>query len=564
MGILTEAFHPTPVANWSPSSPPTHDGWFVRDISGFVAEAGGAGVSVNADTIMRCSTVLGAVRFRANSWAMCPPQTFAVTKRGRQQAPGHYSQRVLRKPNTWMTGYRWRQMNGGLMATWGNAYNEIKGGRSSFAEQLWPMHPSRVSVVDQRADGTLLYEYNRPEGGKPDLMGQERVLHFRDLSLDGMSGLEMFKLIRNVVGIAMLAEKHASTFLRKGTRISGLLVPTGVLGETERAELAESVNASIGGAGSTGALGILPHGVDLKPLSLSTKESQVLEMDDHALAAILRFLGVPGILVGYSKDLMGYASAKEFYESGGIRHCVLPILENVESEEEDALLIGGGDMDGDGIVEYQIKHNLDVLMRANTKDRYEALFKAIGGPFMTVNEGRKIEDMDPSDDPKHDEILTPSNMMGGDAAEPDEPPAPPAPKRSMPPIDDDDEQASAAACTVTPSPASLANYTDTRLRELARQFAHDTAAGIVVFEVSKVRAQAPKLARNKDGWKAFVLELYGGHAAHVAKKMRIDDAVARGYCDRQAAALLAGGVGVIEAWDVEIPPQLAALALEGE
>ncbi len=560
MGLLVEAFHPRPRAadRWAP--PPQTDGfWYTSDPAGYIAETVGTGIALSAETILRCSTVLAAVRFRGDSWAMCPPSTYQKTATGRLEMPEHYSQRVLRRPNLWQTGNRWRHVNGVWMALWGNAYNEIVAGPRSFADELRPIHPATIRVVDQRADGSLLYQHTAP-GQPPRTLGQERVLHFRDLSTDGLEGVAMYRMIRNVVGIALLAEQHASTFLRKGARISGLLVPSAPLGKPERDVLRESVNQEFGGYSNTGTIGVLPHGVDLKELSLSNRDAQFLEISDQVIGMILRFLGVPGVVVGWADKTATYASAEAFFEKGGIKHCVLPILINVEAEEEKALL-----PDGESL---QIKHNLDVLQRANTKDRYESLFRAVGGPWMTRNEARRIEDLNEDSDPEMDRVLTPSNMApelqreaAGGSANPNEDRAeggsgggPLPPRNPESPPDEDEE--------VARRPAAL--RARTREQILAELYAHDNAERIVKREIAAVRAKAPKLARDRVGWRAFVLETYGKHAPHVAEVMRISEDEARAYCDGQAAQLLAHGVAALEAWETEIPPRLAALALKGE
>lgn len=535
MGLLAEAFNPTPRAS-TPS--PVSDFWYRDPQTGFMVERdGSSGISLSAETILNCGTVLAAVRFRGDSWAMCPPSTYRKTSSGRVEEPNHYSQIVLRNPNRYQTANRWRHLNGVWMATWGNAYNEILGGPGSFVQELRPLHPMWTRVEDQRADGSLIYVIRKPGQQERDL-GQESVLHFRDLSTDGISGVPMYKLIRTVVGIALLAERHAATFLRKGARLSGLLVPSSPLEETERAELRESVNATLGGASNTGTFGILPYGVDLKPISSNNRESQFAELSDQVVGAILRFLGVPGVVVGYADKTATYASAEAFFEKGGIKHCVLPIIINVEAEEEKALLLRG-----DG---RQIKHNLDVLLRANTKDRYEALFKATGGPWMSRNEVRRIEDLNEDPDPDMDKILTPVNMVP-ELPEP-EPVPMPFPPRALPGDDEEDEDDSKAA----------------RLHRFARA----AAVRVVRREIKAVRAKAPKNARSKDGWRAAVLELYGEHVDHVADTMLISREAAQTYCDRQAAALLASGAGVAETWEQEIPSRLVALALgeapEGE
>ena len=539
--MLLDALKPSrPRASWGI----TDDRWYVRDISGYVMESGAAGVSVTADSILRCGTVLAAVRFRGDSWAMCPPATIRKTAKGREEDPGHYSQTVLRNPNKRQTGNRWRHLNGVWLATWGNAYNEIISLGQSFADELLPIHPSLITDVQERADGSLRYWYTPP--AKPARwIGQESMLHFRDMSVDGISGLETYRLIRNLVGIALLAEQHASTFLRKGTRISGLLVPSGPLTKPQRDDLLTSANADLGGSNNTGALGVLPYGVDLKPLSLSNRDNQFGELSDQTIGMILRALGVPGVVVGWMGDKTAtYASADAFFEKGGIKHCVLPILANVEAEEEKSLLLPG-----DG---RQIKHNLDALQRANWKDRIAGLVQATGGPIMSVNEAREIEDYNPIDNPRFDEPHIPSNMVGGATEEPDpqEPPAGPPRRLPPPPPDGEDEDENAA--TQAPDPQA----------ERLKRYEASAALRIVRREIAAIEAKAPKMARDKDSWRAFVLEFYGKHASHVSEIMLLPEPAARAYCDRQASALLAGGAKVAETWEREIPPRLVELATD--
>jgi HK97 family phage portal protein len=565
MSLVAAAFNPTPRA--STSYGPTHDFWYTRDPSGYLLEAGGAGLAIGPDTIMRCGTVLAAVRFRGDSWAMCPPSTFIKTPDGRAEDPTHYSQLVLRNPNKWQTGNRWRHLNGVWMATWGNAYNEIRSGRRSFADELWPMHPRDVRVADQVSDGSLVYRHE-PPGQEPRTLIQGRVLHFRDISTDGIVGLEMYRLIRNTVAIALMAEMHASTFLRKGTRVSGLLVPSAPLKKDQRDDLRSSVNEEFGGFTNTGALGVLPHGVDLKQLSQSNRDSQFVELGDRVVGAILRFLGVPGVVVGWMGDKTAtYASAKEFFEAGGIKHTILPILTNVEAEEEKALL-----RPGDG---RQIKHNLDALLRASWKDRIEGLVRATGGPIFSVNEARVIEDFDEIDDERYDRPHIPSNMMGG--GDPDDESEPPEGPPRLPPAPPEDEEEDEEemrrrhhlplidpAIPPLQPPPMMANVERlAREREQLRALVLDNAGRVLRREVEALAAKAPKLAKSKQRWRAFVLEFYGGHADYVAKTMRIEADGARSYCDQQASAVLAGGLAAVEKWEREVPERLVALALGG-
>jgi HK97 family phage portal protein len=645
MSLLAEVFNPRPLASSGPVAPaygtePLSSFWYTSDPSGWVSERGPVGMS--ADTLLRCGTVYAAVGFRGDSWAMSQPSTFKRTADGREEQPNHPSQIVLRKPNRWQTGNRWRHLNGVRMALWGNAYNEMKGGDRSFADELWPLDPWRCRVVDQRNDGSLLYVYTDKVDGERRL-GQERMLRFHDLSTDGLRGVDMYRLIRNIVGIALLAEQHMTTFLTKGTRISGLLVPTDPLEPEQRQQLRDSVNSDLGGASKTGTLGILPYGVKVEKIDTTHRDAQFQELSDGVVGAILRFLRVPGFVVGYQGDKANtYASAKETAQEA-LRHTVLPIITNVEAEEEKALL-----PDGSGL---QIKHNLDILLRVNTKDRYETLVKATGRPFMTGNEARTVEDMDQvTDDPSMNRVLMPSNhtdgtdpdgegeetdatleaartaqtsvaearltaaaltiqkiylgvdivltteearamvtQMGfplpGDIPGGRKPAAPPpfgapgaprpAPAPSGAPEPDEaevEEDAASVAKRAELLAVQAALQADDQLQVLrsraarAEWLAAQAALVAVRREMNTAREKAPKLARDAQRWSAWLADLYRGrHFDYLVRALDLPVDVARSWCEAQLAALAGGGLAVMETWETDAAPRLAALVLgEGE
>ena len=57
------------------------------------------------------------------------------------------------------------------------------------------------------------------------------------------------------------------------------------------------------------------------------------------------------------------------------------------------------------------KHNLEGLLRANSKERAEFYKTMIGSTIMTPNEAREKEDMNPSDDPLADELWAPTGNI---------------------------------------------------------------------------------------------------------------------------------------------------------
>lgn len=517
-------------ASWSPLD----DRWY-----GSLGFQSDAGIAVSAQTILNCGAVLAAVRFKAQSFGLCPPKVY-IEKPGniREEDRGHYLFRVLRDPNAWQTGFQWRQHTAFNTIVHGNAYNEIMGGDGFFVEELRPLKPECMRIVDQKSDGSLVYEYTpHTPGVAPKRLSQSDVLHFRDLSQNGYAGIVTYQLLRNIVGIALSAEKHAAKFMAKGARIGGVLTSKATLPPTVRQEAEKSLQLAWGGPENEGKIALLGAEFDFKAVTMDHQKSQFLELRDFQVEEVLRALGVPGVVVGYSKNLMGYASADAFFEKGGIKHCLLPLVENFQDQIDKDLILKAD--------QHYCKFSLATLLRASTKDEWELLIKASGGPIISTNEARRIIDRNPDPDPESDKIARPTNMSTGVPDDkPGQPPVPPPAKpKPTPPDDDDAEQA----------------------RRFA-QLAVNAAARVIRRQVSALQGSSGvgavrRYAGNAKGWGAWVAKFREEQPAVVERELGADAAAARAFVELQAVALSANGAAAAENWEATWYPALEAMAL---
>ncbi len=512
------------------------DRWYP---GGATIDTTGGAAKLDPENIFYCGTVLAAIRWLADAYAVCPPVVVRKLDGNRRQPlPGHPVQRVLRNPNARDTGFDFRHLMMIWCSTWGNAYARMVPTGDGFAGRLSPIKPSRLQPISEDSEGALVYRYT-PANGMPETVYQSEILHYRGLSFDGIQGAPVYQLIRNTVWTALAIEQHVATWLRKGTRLSGLLVPKGKLAPKERDEIVAAWNKANAGPARAGQVGVVPYEAEFRPFSGSNKDSQLVELDNQRTEAILRFLGVPGIVVGYQGDKAStYASADAFYEKGGIRHCLLPRITQMEQREEKALLL---EDEQDAV---QIKHNMDALLRANTEARFRALVQATGGPFMTENEARAVEDLNPDSNPEADKVLRPLNMSTEPKDDAERTPAR-LPQRSRPaPAEDEGDDA------------------------LARgwQFAQDAAARVVRREIAALKGSTGRLglalryANDPGGWRVAVTQFYDAHAEHVAETLHIPEPEARAYSRAQLDAVLAQGLSACETWETTVPPRLAALA----
>lgn len=531
-------------------------GTYIDPLSGFMIESStlNSGVVVTDRAISQCMVVLGALRWLSNAVAVCSTGLQVLESRDDQRrvevSKKHYLRRLLKQPNKSQSRFRFFRNNTYRAARFGNSYSEIVAGPlptapfQTFAAELRPLDTRSTRVIDQRENGELIYEtirtpYNKV-GGKREVLGQERVFHLRGAveTEDGNSGENIQLLIRNAVAIALAAEKHTATFLKKGARLAGLLVPAGPMGKKERDDLRASLVTDMGGVENTGTLGMIPFGMDLKQLASNNRDSQLQELREFEIRDILMGLGTPGIVVGYSDKAFGYGSAKEFYESGGLRHCVLPWLENFESEIETSLVLDDEEID--------VELDMEVFTRPDIWQRCENVVKLTGRPVLDGNEGRLMLNYNPKDDdPSMDKVAGPTGQekAAAEGSKGGRPKDPKKPKRD--PVPSDEEARS-------DSPAIAK----------ARQVAQGAATFLVDREMTDILTKAPKYARNWEGWKTWVAGYYDKHAERLVSVLAITPEKAKRYCADNAAAILAGGVTVMTPWSSTMPPVLVALTLE--
>lgn len=546
---------------------PISDFWY-RPYFGDTSEAG---IAVGPDTIYRCGVVLAAIRFKATSAALCKPKVAIRLPNGRREPdPDSPVARLLHRPAPWLSHFEWTRLQVLRLSQFGQAFSRIHPGADYFAGSLWPMLPrahgdasgTGCRVLDQSADGTLLYGYRARVGGPEERLHQSEVLHYSDLSSDGFEGMPTYALIRNAVGIALAAEKHTSAFFRQGTRLSGLLSTDRELTPAKRAEINQSWKASFAGNDNVGKVAVVGDGMKFTAMAIDHQKAQFLELTDQVVGLILMALGVPGVVVGWTGDKTStYASAESFFQEGGLQGCLLPILGNMEAREEMSLLL-----DDDRRF---IKRELDALARANIVKRYQAYAIAAGGPWATRNEIRALEDENAHADPSMDQVLPPRGIAPLGATESESEDPPPRDRRRA--RSDNDEDAGASAIAASARMVLAENLDLQRLAARAKDLAAINALAVVRREIGAIAGQperraaglAVKFAGNQESFRAAVLDFYQGHARHVQERLQLTEEQAAAYVQSQVSALLGDGVAVVDHWEATVPPRLVAMALGG-
>lgn len=388
------------------------DRWF-----GLVGNTTDSGVMVSADSALSSTAVLDAVRTIAETVAKTPLilyRRLAEPGGGSERAPEHDLYDILRyEPNPEMTAVEfWEAMMAQALLR-GNAYAEIERARDGSPLALWPLWTQFMKV--RRVGGEIVYEYNQPRDAYGTAaidaeLPDANVFRLRGFSTGGLVGLDTIAQCRNAVGLTLALEKFAAYVFRNGAAISGAVESPGALTEEQYKRMRSELDAQHSGLTRAHRLMILEKGMQFKSAGMDNEAAQMIESRTFSVLEVARLFHVP-------PHKLAELTRATF---SNIEHQALEFLQEtlepwfVRIEQR----IRRGLLTAEEKQEYYAEFLRAAILRADTLSRYRAYEIAIRSRFMTPNEARAMENMNPREG--GDELSNP-NITPAPLAAPNEP-----------------------------------------------------------------------------------------------------------------------------------------------
>ena len=361
----------------------------------------GSGKSVTARSAIQVSTVYACVRVIAETVASLPLHVYAVTDKGSVKAQEHPLYRLLHdEPNSEMTSFVWREAMLTHLLLWGNSYSQIIRNGRGHTLGLYPLLPDRMEV-DRDSAGELTYTYSLTSGQTARLRPED-VLHIPGLGFDGVMGYSPIALEKNAIGLGIAAEEYGSKFFSNGATPSGVLTHPNTVKDPKK--LRESWNAAYGGSANSGKVAILEENMKFERISMPNNEAQFLETRKFQVSEICRIYRVPPHLIG-DLEHATFSNIEHQSISFGV-HTIRPWLVRIEQalnrqlfpEKEKGC--------------FYAQFNMDGLMRGDYKSRMEGYAIARQNGWMSANDIRELENMNPiADEDGGNEYLVNGNMI---------------------------------------------------------------------------------------------------------------------------------------------------------
>jgi len=382
MGIFTGLFHTRDKPTNSTSG------------SAFSFFLGGSssGKNVNERSAMQMTAVYSCVRILAEAVAGLPLHLYRYTdKGGKEKAVDHSLYRLLHdEPNPEMSSFVFRETLMTHMLLWGNAYAQIIRNGKGEVIGLYPLMPNKMTV-DRDEAGRLYYTYNRSNDDAPTMKGSTvvlkptDVLHIPGLGFDGLVGYSPIAMAKNTIGMAIACEEYGAKFFANGASPGGVLEHPGTI--KDPAKVRDSWNSVYQGSGNSHRIAVLEEGMKYTPIGISPEQAQFLETRKFQINEIARIFRVPPHMVGDLEKSSFSNIEQQSLEF--VQYTLRPwlvrweqgITRSLFSEDEKPFLF--------------VKFNVDGLLRGDYASRMTGYATARQNGWISANDIRELEDMDP-------------------------------------------------------------------------------------------------------------------------------------------------------------------------
>lgn len=287
----------------------------------------------------------------------------------------------------------------------GNGYGFILRDPTFRPIAMWPLDPDKTFAA---YDESKTLWYVTQIDGANRTVPAHNILHLRGLGDNGVTGYSVISYFAEEGGLATAARDFASYYFSNGTNTGGVLEWPEKLSEAAYKRLQTAVERNNSGPSNAHKTMILEEGGKFNKLGVPAKDAQLLDSRKFSLVEIANWFGVPPHTIGDSSR-MAYNSLSA--ENQAFLDYGLNTWLNRWEDEYRAKLLTEEEQDAENLT---IEFSREALVRADLPTRGAYYQQAVGRPWMTPNEARRLENMPTIEG--GDKLLAPLNQASTEEA----------------------------------------------------------------------------------------------------------------------------------------------------
>lgn len=317
------------------------------------------------------------------------PFVFKVKKKSNwQSVDGSRYSWLQSRPNYYQTPIQFRENWLLSKLQTGNTYVLKQRNPMGRVEQLFVLDPTKVKALVVPTTGEVFYEIATDilagNFGETLVVPASEIIHDRfnckNHPLVGMSPLYAAGLSAMA---AIHGHQHMINFLKNQANPGGILTAPGAITQLTVDNLKEYFSTNFSGAGA-GKIAVVGDGLKFERLAMSSADAQLIQHLRWSAENICAVYHVPSYMIIGTTPGSNVEAMKEQYYSQCLQVLIAQMQECLDL---------GLDVPEDESIELDQYE----LLRGDMTSRFNAYDKAIKGSFMTINEARAREDLEPKE-----------------------------------------------------------------------------------------------------------------------------------------------------------------------
>ncbi|UOU80301.1 phage portal protein [Edwardsiella anguillarum] len=347
-----------------------------------------SGERVSPETAMKLAAVYSCIYVLSSNLAQMPLHVMRKHDKKVEVARDHPVFYLIHdEPNAWQTSYKWRELKQRHILGWGNGYTWVKRNRRGEVIGLDCCMPWQTALL--QTGGRYTYGLYNEEGAFA--ISPDDMIHIRALGNNQKMGLSPIMQHAETIGMGMSGQKYTESFFSGNARPAGIVSVKGQLNNDSWAWLKEQwKKASLALRSQENKTMLLPVDMDYKALTVSPIDAQIIDMSKLNRSMIAGIFNVPAHMIN-DLEKATYSNITE-QAIQFVRYTMMPWVTNWEQELNRLLFTRAERAAG-----FYVRFNLTGLLRGTPQERAQFYHYAITDGWMSRNEARAFEDMNPVD-----------------------------------------------------------------------------------------------------------------------------------------------------------------------
>lgn len=326
-------------------------------------------------------TVYACIRMISDSIAMTDLTVYEKGEDGRSELDRHPLTKLLRQPQPNVTFYQWANTMTVQLTGWGNAYSVIERDVNSTPVGLIYIPTSNVTVKETKIQQEpFYYEITMKDGSKLNVFPED-MIHWRNISLDGFTGLSPIGVHASTFDRGYYESEYATNFMKNGNSMSGIIFTDKKLKTEQTEQLKKDFSSAYGGAKNAGKTPVLADGLKYEQLKpISPADADYVNSKKLTKGEIMEIFKVPPPLLGIMDATYNNTEQLALIYQ---RYTLSPIF--IMIQQEMSLKLVSSLKQGRIFLAF----TTDALLNATAKDKAEVITNLTQKGIMTPNEARR-------------------------------------------------------------------------------------------------------------------------------------------------------------------------------